>query len=64
MMTYRLTRRARRGLLGIWNYIADDDEQAADRFIELLTRRFRLIGQMPHAGRRRDELRVGYRSFL
>lgn len=62
-MTYRLTRRARRDLLGIWRYIAKDDELAADRFIDLLTKRFRLLGDNPYAGRRRDELRRGCRSF-
>jgi toxin ParE1/3/4 len=63
MMTYRLTRRARRDVLNIWRRIAEDNEQAADRFIDLLTYHFRLLGDVPHAGRRRDELRRGYRSF-
>lgn len=30
MLTYRLARRARRDVLEIWRYIAEDDEQAAD----------------------------------
>jgi plasmid stabilization system protein ParE len=61
-MTYRLTRRARQDVLSIWRYIADGDESAADRFIDLLTQYFRLLGEnpMPVAG---DELRPGYRSF-
>jgi len=46
-MTYRVTRQARRDLLRIWNYIADDNEDAADRFLELLTQHFRLLGQNP-----------------
>jgi toxin ParE1/3/4 len=62
-MTYRLTRRARRDIVQIWQYIAKDNEPAADRFIDLLIRRFRMLGQAPYAGRRRDELRRGYRSF-
>jgi toxin ParE1/3/4 len=62
-MTYRLTRRARRDALNIWRYIAQDNEQAADRFIDLLTHHFRLLGDVPYAGRRRDEIRPGYRSF-
>ena len=37
MMTYRLARRARRDVLKIWQHIAGDNEQAADRFIDLLT---------------------------
>ena len=63
MATYRLTRRARQDVLRIWRRIADDNEPAADRFIDLLTHHFRLLGDFPQAGRRRDQLRSGYRSF-
>jgi toxin ParE1/3/4 len=63
MITYRLTRRARQDVLNIWRHIAKDNEPAADRFIDLLTHHFRLLGEAPRAGRRRDELRTGYRSF-
>jgi toxin ParE1/3/4 len=50
-------------VLQIWQYIADDNEPAADRFIDLLIRYFSLLGDNPRAGRRRDDLRRGYRSF-
>jgi toxin ParE1/3/4 len=63
MMTYRLARRARRDVLEIWQHIARDNERAADRFIDVLTHYFELLGANPRAGRRRDELRPGYRSF-
>lgn len=63
MASYRLTKRARRDVLNVWQRIAEDSEPAADRFIDLLTNRFRLLGDMPHAGRQRDEIRPGYRSF-
>lgn len=62
-MTYRLTRRARRDVLQIWQCIASDSEPAADRFIDVLVHHFRLLGDLPEAGRARDELRPGYRSF-
>jgi toxin ParE1/3/4 len=62
-MAYRLVRRARRDVIEIWRYIAEDSESAADRFIDLLTHHFRMLGDNPYAGRRRDELRLGYRSF-
>ncbi len=62
-MTYRLSGRARRDLLHIWNYIAEDNESAADRFIDLLIQHFQLLGKNPHVGRPRDDLRSGYRSF-
>ena len=63
MTRYRLTRRARRDLLEICRYIAKDSEAAADRFIDLLIHRFRTLGSNPYAGRERNELRPGYRSF-
>jgi toxin ParE1/3/4 len=63
MMTYRLTKRARRDVLEIWRHIAEDNERAADGFMDLLTHYFELLGANPRAGRRREELRCGYRSF-
>jgi toxin ParE1/3/4 len=62
-MAYRLTVRARRDVLEIWRYIAQDNEPAADRFIDNLIRRFGFLGENPAAGRSREELRQGYRSF-
>jgi toxin ParE1/3/4 len=63
MPSYRLTKRARRDVIKIWQHIAEDNEQAADRFIDLLMHYFSLLGDNPRAGRRRDDLRQGYRSF-
>ena len=62
-MSYRLTKRARRDVLDIWRTIAKDNESAADRFIDRLTHHFRILGDVPHAGRVRDDIRPGYRSF-
>ncbi len=62
-MAYRLTRRARRDVLNIWRHIAENNELAADRFIDSLTHHFRLLGDMPYLGRQRDDIRLGYRSF-
>lgn len=59
-MDYRITRRARRDVLDLWKYVARDGESAADRFIDRLTHRFRILGDVPHAGRARDEIRPGY----
>lgn len=64
MPTYRLSQRARRDLVEIWNYIAEDNEAAADRFIDLLVTSFRLLGQNPRLGRSREDLHHGYRSFV
>ena len=62
-MAPRLTARARRDVLNIWRHIAADNQDAADRFVDLLIHYFRFLGDTPSAGRRRDELRLGYRSF-
>ena len=62
-MKYRLTQQARRDVLHIWTYIAEDNEDAADRFFDLLTQHFAMLGKNPYAGRAREELRSGYRSF-
>jgi plasmid stabilization system protein ParE len=58
-MGYRLTARTRRDVRRIWTYIAEDSEAAADRLVDLLVQHFRLLGDNPHIGRRRDELRAG-----
>jgi toxin ParE1/3/4 len=63
MATCRLTRRARQDVLRIWRRIAHDNQSAADRFVDLLTHHFRVLGDFPEAGRRPDQLRSGYRSF-
>jgi plasmid stabilization system protein ParE len=44
MATYRLSQRTRRDLVEIWSYIAEDNEAAADRFINLLMGSFRRLG--------------------
>ena len=51
---------------GIWLYVASrsDSIEIADRVIDNITDRFRLIANNPYIGRRRDEdLRPGLRSF-
>ena len=50
MATYRLTMRARQNVLRIWRRLADDNQSAAVRFVDLLAVA-------------RDQLRSGYRSF-
>lgn len=63
MTGYRLTRRARRDLVEIWSYIAEDSEDVADRFIDLLMSHSEVLGKNPYIGRVRDDLRKGCRSF-
>lgn len=50
------TPRARADLLDIWDYIAEDNEPAADRLIERIARSFEMLVDQPFAGRGRPEL--------
>jgi len=55
--------RAQSDLAEIWDYIADDSEPAADEFIDTLDQKFQVLAARPLAGRVRDELAEGIRSF-
>ena len=61
----RVTRRplAAADILNIWDYIAEDSLAAADRWVEQLDAKFRLIATQPLIGRTRDELSPDLRSF-
>jgi len=59
----RLSRLAEQDLLEIWSYIARDNPDAADRFIDLLTEKCELLAESPQIGRRREELSPRLRSF-
>ena len=43
-------------LSGIWDFIAEDSDDQADAFIELINQKFQLLAQQSGLGRRRDEL--------
>jgi len=60
---YRLIRAARRDLVDIWAYIARDSSVNADRFLGLIFKRVAMLGASPYAGRNRDEVKQGLRSF-
>ena len=61
----RVTRRplAEADVFEIWDYIADDSMEAADRWVDQLDEKFHLIATQPMMGRARDELEPGLRSF-
>lgn len=59
----RLTPKARSDLRQIWTYIAQDNLQGAERVLERINEVFQLLVEQPEAGRRRDELGDGLRSF-
>lgn len=63
MKRFRLTVPADQDLDGLWDYIAQDNVDAADRFIELLYDKFALLASNPRIGRPCDDLRPGLFRF-
>jgi len=61
----RITQRpaARHDLIDIWLYIAEDNEPAADRFLDRIQTALEMLLENPLAGRARPELVEGLRSF-
>lgn len=47
----------------IWWYIAQDNPDAADRFLDKIEERCRTLAQFPNMGVSRDELHPGLRSL-
>ncbi len=47
----------------IWEYIADDNVTAADRWINQINERLQLLATQPLMGHAREELMPGMRSF-
>ena len=50
-------------LRDVWGYIARDDIDAADKFVDEVYQRCERLVQFPETGRRRDELLPGLRSL-
>ncbi len=59
----RHTHAARRDLDSIWNYVAFDNEAAADRQLRRFDEVIRLLAATPQMGRSRSELGPQLRSF-
>ena len=63
MKHFRVSPAARADLDDIWFYIAQDDLDAADKFIGAIVSRFPKLAAMPQLGRLREELSPRLRSF-
>jgi toxin ParE1/3/4 len=61
----RVTRRplAAADILDIWDHIAEDSLEQADRWVGKLDEKFRLLATQPLMGRARNELAADLRSF-
>ena len=63
MRQYRVSDAARSDMDEIWFYIAQDNVDAADKFIRVIVSRFPRLAAMPQLGRQREELSARLRSF-
>lgn len=64
MSRFRLTPRALRDIDAIADYtLAAWGERQTEKYLGELEQRFRWLAQSPHAGRPRDEVGEGYRSY-
>lgn len=50
-------------ILDIWDHIAEDSIEQADRWVDKLDEKFKLIATQPSMGRARNELAANVRSF-
>jgi plasmid stabilization system protein ParE len=64
MKRFILTPRARQDLNDIWDYIANDNIEAADRVLDALDNAMIKLAKNPGIGHRRDELTDKRHSFL
>jgi toxin ParE1/3/4 len=55
--------RAAADILEIWDYIAEDSLDAADRWVDRLDKQFDLLATQPLMGRAREELAPGVRGI-
>lgn len=62
MSRLKFAKQARKDLQEIHDYIAEDNEVAAERVIKLLETRCKALIDMPNVGRKREELALGLRS--
>ena len=61
MSFYRIARVAQRDLDESWCYIGSFYMRVADRWLEAVEQRFRLLARQPHAGQAREDLAPGLR---
>jgi toxin ParE1/3/4 len=65
----RRTARAEQDLVEIWHYIAEHNEAAANRLLDQIDAKCRLLAAFPEAGPARDDIAPGlryipYRNYL
>lgn len=63
MASVTQTDQAKLDLAEIWSHIAEDSVRAANRWLAVMLDQCRRMAEHPVAGRARDELGIGLRSF-
>jgi toxin ParE1/3/4 len=63
MPTLRKALRVQRDLEVIWDYMAADNPEAAERCLRQIDAQFHKLAQQPFIGRERKDLGPGLRSF-
>ena len=63
MNPFRLSHQTETDLREIWDYIAADNLDAADRQLDRLYQRITFLGKQPLLGQVREDLRPGLRVF-
>ena len=64
MNQYRVSPEAKTDLDEIWHYIAQDNPDAADKYILAIVSRFPTLASLPLMGRERPELSPSLRSLV
>jgi toxin ParE1/3/4 len=62
-MQLKFTHQSLQDLDDIWDYIAQENQDAADGFIDMLREKCRMLSETPEMGRERPEISNGVRSF-
>lgn len=63
MTRFRVSKQAQIDLDGIWDFIAEDNPDAADRFIGRIFEKFPALAGFPELGRRCEQLAAALRVF-
>lgn len=61
--TYRIAHIARADLDDIWNYIGQDNPEAADRLMQKFRKQFEDIAEFPEMGRASETIGAGLRRL-
>jgi len=63
MQKIRIAEKAGNDLEDIWEYVAQNDPEAARKLIKLITRKFKVLRDNPQIGREEKRMLDTFRSF-